>query len=82
MDLADIWQEVPSSNTSAREKAQELLLQRAAFDLNKQEWRELLAGTPLDVRREIGILMSAGTRLQLHIYICAARLLSSSCTLA
>lgn len=62
MDLADIRQQVLSSNTPAREKAEELLLQKAIYDLNRKEWRELLAGIPADVKRQIGILKSAGKR--------------------
>ena len=62
MDLADIRQQVLSSNTSARKKAEELLLERAIYDLNRKEWRELLAGIPADVKRQIGILKLAGKR--------------------
>lgn len=56
MDLADIRQQVLSSNIPARENAEELLLQKAIYDLNRKEWRELLAGIPADVKRQIGIL--------------------------
>ena len=60
MDLADILQQIfLSSNTSARKKAEELLLQKAIYDLDRKEWRELLAGIPADVKRQIGILKSA-----------------------
>ncbi len=62
MDLADIRQQVLSNNTSARKKAEELLLERAIYDLNRKEWRELLAGVPADVKKQIGILKSAGKR--------------------
>ena len=62
MDIADIRQQVLSNNTSARKKAEELLLERAIYDLNRKEWRELLAGVPADVKKQIGILKSAGKR--------------------
>lgn len=54
MELADIRQQVLFNNTSAREKAEELLLQRAIYDLDSKEWRELLAGIPADVKKQIG----------------------------
>ena len=59
MDLADIRQQV-SSNTSARQKAEALLLERAIYDLDRKEWHELLAGIPADVERQISILKLAG----------------------
>ena len=59
-DLADIRQLVHSSDTSARKKAEALLLERAAYDLKIQVWRGLVAGVPEDVRRQIGVLKSAG----------------------
>ncbi|KAL3145928.1 hypothetical protein ABBQ38_015291 [Trebouxia sp. C0009 RCD-2024] len=61
MDLAGIRQQVLSSNTSAQEKAEALLLERVVYELNSKEWRELLAGIPADVRRQIGLLKSADT---------------------
>ena len=67
MDLADIRQQVLSSNTSARKRAEEVLLARATYDLNINEWREFLAGIPADVKRQIGILKSAGKRGQLCV---------------
>ena len=68
MDLADIRQQVLSSNTSARKKAEALLLERVVYELNRKEWRELLAGIPSDVKRQIGILMSAGKQRPL-VYV-------------
>ena len=62
MDLADIRQQVLSNKTSARQKAEELLLERAIYDLTRKEWRELLAGIPADVKKQISILKSAGKR--------------------
>ncbi len=58
MDLTVIRQRILSSNTSAREKAEALLLERTVYDLSKKEWRELIAGVPADVRRQIGMLQS------------------------
>ncbi len=49
MDLTVIRQQVLSGNASAREKAEALLLERTVYDLNKKEWRELIAGIPADV---------------------------------
>ena len=49
MDLAGIRQQVLSNNTSAQEKTEELLLERAIYELSSKEWRELLAGIPADV---------------------------------
>ena len=62
MKLADIWQQVLSSNTSAIDQAEALLLEGAAYDLDRDEWRELIAGVPPDVRKEIGVLKTAGTQ--------------------
>ena len=36
--------------------------------LSKDEWRELIAGIPEDVKKEIGRLKTAGT--QIHLRIC------------
>ena len=60
MRLADIWQQVRSRHTSAREQAAALLLEQAAYELHIDEWRELIAGVPPEVRREIGIFKTAG----------------------
>lgn len=67
MDLADIRQQILSSNTSAREKAEALLLERTIYALNRKEWHELLAGIPADVKRQVGMLMSAGK--QGHLFM-------------
>ena len=67
MDLGDIRQQVLSSNTAARQKAEALLLERAIYDLNTEEWRELLADIPADVKRQIGILKSAGKQARLFM---------------
>ena len=65
MDLAALRQQILSSNKTANEKAADLLLESNVNDLSKDEWRELIAGIPADVKREIGRLKSAGTQLHL-----------------
>lgn len=60
MDLAVIQQHILSSNTSVREKAEALLLRRTVYELDVKEWRELIAGVPADVKRQIGMLKLAG----------------------
>ncbi len=67
MDLTVIRQQILSSNTSVREKAEALLLERMAYDMSKDEWRELIAGVPADITRQIGVLKSAGT--QGHLFV-------------
>ena len=67
MDLTVIRQQVLSGNASAREKAEALLLERTVYDLSKKEWRELIAGVPADVKKQIGMLKSAGT--QGHLFV-------------
>lgn len=67
MDSADIRQQVLSSSTSVRENAEALLLKRAVYDLNKKEWRELVAGIPADAEMQIGRLKSAG--IQGHLFM-------------
>lgn len=50
------------SNTPA-----ELRDEAAAYRLNNREWRELVAGLPADVRRQIGKMQSAGKERLLFI---------------
>ena len=65
MDLAKLRQQILSSNKTASEKAEDLLLEREVNEMSKDEWRELIAGIPEDVEREVGRLKSAGTQLHL-----------------
>ena len=67
MDLATLRQQILSSSKAADAKAEDFLLERKVNDLSKDEWRELIAGFPEDVKKEIGRLKSAGTQLHLHI---------------
>lgn len=66
MEPAKLQQQILSSNRTASEKAEDFLLEREVNEMNKDEWRELIAGIPEDVKREIGRLKSAGTQLHLH----------------
>ena len=66
MDLVALRQQILSSNKTASEKAECLLLESKVNDLSRDEWRELIAGIPEDVKKEIGKLKSAGTYLHLH----------------
>ena len=65
MDFSALRQQILSSNKTASEKAEDLLLESTVNDLSKDEWRELIAGTPEDVKKEIGVLKSAGTQLRI-----------------
>ncbi len=67
MDFSALRQQILSSNKTASEKAEDLLLESTVNDLSKDEWRELIAGIPKDVKKEIGVLKSAGTQLHLCI---------------
>ena len=60
MDLLALQQQILSSNKTASEKAECLLLENTVNDLSKDEWRQLIAGIPDDVKQEIGKLKSAG----------------------
>ena len=60
MDLSALQQQILSSNKTASEKAECLLLKNTVNDLTKDEWRQLIAGVPDDVEKEIGKLKSAG----------------------
>ncbi|KAL3146309.1 hypothetical protein ABBQ32_003006 [Trebouxia sp. C0010 RCD-2024] len=60
MEPAKLQQQILSSNRTASEKAEDFLLEREVNEMNKDEWRELIAGIPEDVKREIGRLKSAG----------------------
>ncbi|DBA97112.1 TPA: hypothetical protein ACH3X1_014883 [Trebouxia sp. C0004] len=59
MEPAKLRQQILSSNKTASEKAEDLLLKREVNEMSKVEWRELIAGIPEDVEREIGRLKSA-----------------------
>ncbi|KAL0037633.1 hypothetical protein WJX77_005578 [Trebouxia sp. C0004] len=61
MEPAKLRQQILSSNKTANEKAEDLLLEKEVNEMSKDEWRELIAGIPEDVKREIGRLKSAGT---------------------
>ena len=54
MEPAKLWQQILSSNKTASEKAEDVLLERDVNEMSKDEWRELIAGIPEDVKREIG----------------------------
>ncbi|KAL0043010.1 hypothetical protein WJX79_006652 [Trebouxia sp. C0005] len=62
MDLATLRQQILSSNKTANEKAEDLLLEHRVNDLSKDEWRQLIAGIPEDVKKEIGRLKAAAVR--------------------
>ncbi|DBA76300.1 hypothetical protein WJX77_012166 [Trebouxia sp. C0004] len=59
MEPAELRQQILSSNKTASEKAEDLLLEREVNEMSKDEWRELIAGIPEDVKREIRRLKSA-----------------------
>ena len=59
MDLSALQQQVLSSNKTANEKAERLLLESTVNDLSRDEWQQLIAGIPEDVKKAIGILKSA-----------------------
>ena len=65
MDSAELRQQILSSNKTASKKAEDLLLDRLVNEMSKDEWRELIAGIPEDVKRELCRLKSAGTKLHL-----------------
>lgn len=69
MDLADIREQVLSSNISVQEKAQILLHEKVAYDMSKKEWLELLIGVPADVRGQIGQLKLAGKQVALFMSV-------------
>ena len=62
MDLSGLRQQILSGNKTASEKAELFLLERNINELSKDEWRELIAGVPEDVKKEIGTLKSGGTQ--------------------
>ena len=68
MDFTTLRQRILSSSKPADAKAEDLLLERQVNDLSKDEWRELIAGIPEDVKKEIGRLKTAGT--QIHLRMC------------
>ena len=65
MEPAKLRQQILSSSTTVSNKAEDLLLEREVNEMSKDEWRDLIAGIPEDVKREIRRLKSAGTRLYL-----------------
>ncbi len=67
MELSVIRQQVLSSNKSAREKAEALLIERQVNEMSKDEWRQLIAGVSADLKKEIAKLKSAGTKSHLCI---------------
>lgn len=60
MDFSALRQQILSSSKTASEKAECLLLECTVNDLSKDEWRQLIAGIPENVKKEIGKLKSAG----------------------
>ena len=72
MDLSTLRKQILSSDKTPSEKAESLLLESKVNDLSKDEWRELIAGIPEDVKKEIAILKSAGTQLDLHAHVSAS----------
>ena len=56
MELSVIRQQVLSSNKSAREKAEALLIERQVNEMSKDEWRQLIAGVSADLKKEIAKL--------------------------
>ena len=76
MEPSELQRQILSSNKNASEKAEDLLLEREVNEMSKDEWRELIAGIPADVKREVGRLKAAGT--QLHLLTCLASLASSA----
>ena len=69
MEPAKVRQQILSSNKTASEKAAHLLLEREVNEMSKDELRQLIAGIPEDVKREIGRLKSAGTQLHLLTWL-------------
>lgn len=69
MDLSSLRQQILSSSKTASEKAEDLLLESKVNDLSKDEWRELIAGIPADVKKQIGMLKPAGTHFHLHVWL-------------
>ncbi|DBA84795.1 TPA: hypothetical protein ACH3X1_005832 [Trebouxia sp. C0004] len=67
MEPAKLRQQILSSSKTASEKAEDLLLEREVNEMSKDEWRELIAGIPEDVKREIGRLKSAGQQELQHL---------------
>ncbi|DBA95900.1 TPA: hypothetical protein ACH3X1_001434 [Trebouxia sp. C0004] len=58
-----VWTLQPSGSRfykTADGNAEDLLLESKVNELSKDEWRELIAGIPADVKKEIGRLKSAG----------------------
>ena len=66
MQPANLQQQILSSNKTASEKAEDLLLARGVHEMSKDTRRELIAGIPEGVKREIGRLKSADTQLHLR----------------
>lgn len=62
MDLSGVRQHILHGDKTANEKAELLMLKGKVNDLSLEEWRALIAGIPQDVKKQIGILMSAEIR--------------------
>ena len=60
MDLSALQQQILSSNKTASEKAECLLLENTVNDLSKDAGRQLIAGVPDAVKKDFGKLNSAG----------------------
>ena len=54
MKPAKLRQQILSSNKTASEKAEHLLLKREVNEMSKDEWRELIADIPADVEKLAG----------------------------
>ena len=70
MEAAKLQQQILSSKKTASEKAQDSLLEREVNEMSKDEWRDLTAGIPEDVKREICRLKSADTQLHYYLLTC------------
>lgn len=60
VDLSALRQQILTGGRTANEKAEGSLLERKVNDLSRDEWRELIAGIPTDVKKEIVRLKEAG----------------------
>lgn len=59
MDISALRHETLSSNESAKGKAQMFVYTCQLFHLSKDEWRQLIAGVPVDVGQELIMLTRA-----------------------
>lgn len=67
MDLSALRQQILLSSEAANEKAEDILLENQVKNFSKDEWRQLIAGIPEDMKKEIGRSKPTGTQLHLHI---------------